>query len=221
MKTASSGFLRLAAFLLLAVVGYLAGVATVRDADAAISVEVYVNPGTQSTTATLLCGWHSDSGCPYHPTTGKALDWTNGLGHNVVWRSWGIRSDATDVIGWGTIRTAVSASNCNQVRLDVRDLWGFDKGWIRYSHTGTWTPGWDITIHGGPVPNPVSSVYVVGFTLAETAPCPWEGPHLHQTANSYWQDNRFLYPMAPASGGPYPVASFNYHQHSQSWCWFC
>lgn len=205
----------------LPVLGYVAGVATHQDAHASVSIELYVNPGTQSTSANLLCGWHSDSGCPFDPTTGKALDWTNGNGHDVYWRSWGVRSDNVDIVGWGRIATQHDSPGCHRVRVDVRDLWGFGKGWTRYSHSATWTPGWDVTIYGGPFPNPVASNYVVGFTIAESYPCPWEGFHLHQTANPYWADNRARYPAAPASGGPYPVGSFNYHQHSQSWCWFC
>lgn len=80
----SATLLRLFTFLVFAGVGYVVGIATVSHVGAAIAVEVYVNPGPQSTQAMLLCGWHSDLGCPNNQSTAKALDWPNGYAHRAL-----------------------------------------------------------------------------------------------------------------------------------------
>lgn len=181
------------------------------------AVILRVHPGPIATNGYLTCSWHG--ACTTPPAPGSALDWANGPNTDVRWRSRAWRSAGTGPVASGLILHDATGV-CTAVLVQVTDVFSFPKGHIRYSHTGTWTPGWSFTIGGAPSSS-VTDI-VVGFTLASEAPqCVasgwWTGPHLHQDrVGSWWAVNwgNFL-----AAGSTYPVLAPSSWQYEQSWTW--
>lgn len=181
------------------------------------NVTLQVHPGPAAANAVLNCSWHG--ACTSPPTPGSALDWNNGPNADVRWRSWGWRSVGTGSVALGTI-VQEHGMTCTAVAVSVKDVFNFPKGSVRYSHSGTWTPGWSFSIAGSP--SWASTNVVVGFTLAlEKQTCInsglWTAPHLHQDrVGTWWEVNwgNFLSP-----GSSYPVFSLANWQYRQSWTW--
>lgn len=178
------------------------------------NVTLQVHPGPAAANAVLNCSWHG--ACTSPPTPGSALDWNNGPNADVRWRSWGWRSVGAGTVAFGRIRR--EEGTCLAVSAEVMDVFGFPKDRIRYSHSGTWTPGWSFSIAASPAW--AATDLVVGFTLAlEKQTCInsglWTAPHLHQDrVGTWWEVNwgSFLSP-----GSSYPVFSLANWQYRQSW----
>jgi len=206
----------------LAILAFLAVLASAGKSNAAIDVVLEVNPGASSW---LTCGYHGV--CSDTPTSGNAIDWANGGNSPVYWRSFGYRSDG---VSGAIARAKIVKANgvCQNVQVDVVDIFGFPKGSILYGHTGTWTPGWQFNIYGSS--SWQATTVEIGFSVAQEYPdCPFAGPHLHQRSLSgLWTDSRrivsgktvYPYWWEPAQN-PYPVTSRPYWQSRQSWCWYC
>ncbi len=221
--------------------GLLIPSVVIRNADAVtIFVRLGVHPGA---TSTLSCGWHGT--CYDPPAAGSALDWSNSGGSNVVWRSYGYRSDASpNKIGTGKI--LVTTGTCYEVSAEVTDAFGCGKGRIRYTHSQTWTPDWTFDINGGGGTWGQWTAVTIGFTSnPETSACAfdpprppqplWTGPHLHQAPGTgSWTVNTPCYHTPPCYQGagctPTPgndgagtVYSYyvtgGYEQYRQQWWW--
>lgn len=208
---------RITVLLLVSIaIGSALGLLFPKPSEAIILVNLYAHPGA---TNTLNCGWHG--ACTDPPTSGNALDWSNGENSAIYWRSYGERSDYLADIARGTIWTEHSEPNgCRRVRVDVRDVFNFDKGSIRYTHSDTTQAGQQFYIYGSP--SRAWTSRSIGKTVWDgRANCSWDGYHLHQFSSGWpWYDNWSRYPYAP-SGGSYPVTNWGYHQSLQGWCWYC
>lgn len=183
---------------------------------ATISVDLKIHPGA---TNTLNCGWHVTCDLQNYPDSGASgLDWHNTSGGSVYWRSYGYRSDGMGyAIGQGLIE--LDNGSCYSVRVKFTDAFGFVKGYVRYVHSGTWTPGWPFTVNGGGGSGGWTSLVVAFTNGSEMSGCSWSGPHLHQEATSAFTPNMGLYPWEPTKDITYPVTTAGYHQHLQSWIW--
>jgi hypothetical protein len=220
------------------VVGALAGILFPNHAIAAIIwVDLYVNPGPE--TNTLTCGWHTACVSPY--SSGPALDWNNpvdwsvsgGRDRDVRWVSYGFRSDTTGDIGDGLIADA--SATCKAIDVQATDAFGFSKGYIRYTHSYSWVPGWYIAIYGSPGGAPSSSA-VANTARTELSACVsqgfWSAPHLHQLHSSEFGarptntvSGQTVYPTGSAMHTSLTytgsVGGSAYWAADQHWCWFC
>nr|BAL58083.1 hypothetical protein HGMM_F54D01C10 [uncultured prokaryote] len=180
-------------------------------------VTLQVHPGPAAANAVLSCSWHG--ACTTPPTPGSALDWENWPEAPVRWRSrGGWRSVGGGPVAFGTILK--QEGTCLAVSVQVVDVFELPKERIRYSHSGTWTPGWTFTIAASPAW--AATDLVVGFTLAlEKQSCIdgglWTVAHLHQDrAGIWWEVNRGNFRTV---GSTYPVVSLSNWQYRQSWTW--
>jgi len=182
------------------------------------SLTLRVHPGPEARFATLTCSWHSVC-VPFSP--GNALDWANGHqqyapNRPIYWRSWGYRSGGTGTIAYGRIVQNDTAF-CYRVDVNVRDVFGFAKGFVRYTHSRTWTPGWDFGVTASPGWSFTRNE--IGFSVAaeKSASCPWTGQHLHQEAEpAYWSAN---WPNFGSTGATYDAEATASWQYQQSWNW--
>ncbi len=204
-------------------------------ASAAIPVILRVHPGA---TSTVACWWHGTCyAYPDRPTRGTGMDWQNPGGNPpVYWRSFGARGDGQS-LKIGTGRILNTTGRCNEVSVRVTDIFAFEKGWIRYTHSGTWTPDWEFTINGAaPIYGAWTQVGIGFSKWPEQTGCPATGQHLHEDATAQWTRNTAVYPSVVCYQGdpctpPLPPANdgegTNYpnflnggqEQYWQRWDW--
>jgi hypothetical protein len=172
-------------------------------------VSLRVNPGADGW---FNCSWHSECGV----SAGHALDWSPFANHSVYWRSHGYRSDTSYsfTIATGTIEKQVGG--CQTIWLKVRDAYDFDKGYVSYVHTGTWTNGWTIDIRGSS--GWTYESYAIAFTVTSETCAAWDGEHLHQGGSSHFTSTKnSLYDSGV--GTFFFVGLLQNWQYSQSWNW--
>ncbi len=205
--------------------GFSLGLVRSQTAQGAISVTAYVNPGASGAgfVGYVNCFWHV-SACPLgnqSPNNGNAMDWQNSYADAVWWRSYGYRSDTSGTLGTFTL-TSLSPG-CHIIRAAVADVFGFEKGFIDYYHSGlSAQSGVPFGINASP--SLANTSMQIGTTIWDGSNCGWTGYHLHQQGSSYWARNFGAYPRYGDWGngvGPYSIGLQSQYLHAQSWCWFC
>lgn len=117
------------AVAILSVVAFTAGLLMPSPAVAAVSIDVDNHPGGNYDYMT--CGWHG--ACGSTPTAGSGIDWRNFGTNDVWWRSRSYRSDTSAAVG--DIFPSSNNGTCKSVKVDMKDIFGFAVGAIRYVHS--------------------------------------------------------------------------------------
>lgn len=124
-----SVILRLLALMAFSI-GVMIGLSLPKEAEATqYTYYVWNQPGTNSSSATLTCGWHND--CTYG-SDGDALDWMNSS--SVYWHS--LSSNSQGISWVGRVYVAdLSWGSCYRTYAEVRTPLGTSLEGILYRHT--------------------------------------------------------------------------------------
>jgi hypothetical protein len=206
-----SVILRLLALMAFSI-GVMIGLSLPKEAEATqYTYYVWNQPGTNSSSATLTCGWHND--CTYG-SDGDALDWMNSS--SVYWRS--LSSNSQGISWVGRVYVAdLSWGSCYRTYAEVRTPLGTSLEGILYRHTQPSIPGSAPYVWSGLYPS--STSFIVGSSVAND--CGYFPAHLHQERGSTnWTRNTY-YPTRASCNNDYGCQTDNvWGQHHSQRLWY-
>lgn len=195
------------------ITGVILGMASLSLANATnYSYTVWSQPGTQSTTATLTCGWHAEctSG-----SDGPALDWLNWTDNDVYCRSYSSNSQGISFVGRVYVANWNSGS-CHTTFAELKSPLGSSLQGIVYLHTDPSVPGSAPYVWSGYFPQTTS--FVLGATVDND--CDEYPDHLHQeVGHTNWVKNSY-YPTRASCDNDSGCQSDNVwgeHHSVRSW----
>jgi len=166
--------------------GLVAGVLLPSEASATTyTYYVTSQPGTNSGTAVLTCGWHSicTSG-----TDGNALDWQNSSSSAVYWRSWSSNTQGIDWVGRVSVQNR-DQGTCHTTYAELKTPLGTSMDGIYFLHTASSIPSSPPYVMSSGA-YPVTTYFVVGSSVSND--CETWPAHLHQERTSYWAKNSYF-----------------------------
>jgi hypothetical protein len=141
-------------------------------------------PGTNSETAILTCGWHDD--CTTG-TDGNALDWQNSS--SVYWRSLSSNSQGISWVGRVYVANQ-SSGTCYRTYAELRTPLGTSLEGILFRHTSPSIPPSPPYVWSGGA-YPAATAFVLGSSVNND--CGIYPAHVHQErSSSNWAKNSYF-----------------------------
>lgn len=190
-------------------IAFAVGAFMAQTAHATNYLYLQMQGGTEAGTANVSCGWHT--ACTDPPTSGNALDWSQGSGAGVYWDSYASYNSYSTIAGTAT--AAQNNGTCKQVRVNVKRPDGTALGFVYYDHSDVYYTS-TFNINAGA--SLTSTVRKVATTAYELQACRdallWTGYHLHQYAGSPFGTHWTQFPYAPYTRSSVDVTSTSEYQ---------